>query len=328
MRIAVTGASGFIGGTVVRTAVAAGHRVHAFGRRPASRLAADHFAGAAYRAWDITEGRLTDPPKVDAVVHCAGSVTDFGRLAMMRRVNVGGTACVYETFCGSGADSVGFVHVSTASVYAPWLPTVSAAESAAPPAQLLPDPYGRSKAEAEAYVRAEGRSAIILRPHAVYGPGDTTLLPRLLEAIRPTPRGPRLFAVGDGRQRLSLTSVGNLAQACLLAAAVSRRVPRGMFNVTDAEPVVLDDALRAFLDARGSEAVPLYLPYRTAYPIAAVAEAAAHIRGLLTRSAKPPRLTRYAVRHLALERTLTIDAARETLGYQPVPTSFDGAHNW
>lgn len=324
LRIAVTGASGFIGGAVVRAAVAAGHEVHAFGRRPASALPPGHLAGAVYRSWDITAGRLADPPEVDAVIHCAGSVTDFGRLAAMRRVNVGGTACVYDTFCA--ADRVTFVHVSTASVYAPRVPTINAAESAAPPARLLPDPYGRSKSEAEEYLRAGGRRAIILRPHAVYGPGDTTLLPRLLDAIRPTPRGPRLFAVGDGRQRLSLTHVDNLARACLLAAAVPRH--SRVLNITDAEPVVLDSVLRAFLAARNSEAVPLYLPFRVAYPIAAIAEAAAHVTHLWATAPKPPRLTRYAVRHLALERTLTINAARETLRYQPERTSFEGARNW
>lgn len=328
LRLAVTGASGFIGGAVTRAAVAAGHQVHAFGRRPASALSPGHLDGAAYRSWDITSGHLPDPPEIDAVVHCAGSVTDFGRLSVMRRVNVGGTARVYETFCAE--DAVTFVHVSTASVYAPWFPTINAVESAAPPSRLLPDPYGRSKSEAEEYLRAGGRAAIILRPHAVYGPGDTTLLPRLLDAIRPTPRGPRLFAVGDGRQRLSLTGVDNLAQACLLAASASAEHElRGRtFNITDGESVALDEVLRTFLAARGSKAVPVYVPFRAAYAIASATEAAAHLRQRWVREPKPPRLTRYAVRHLAFDRTLAIDAAREALGYRPAPTSLEGSQNW
>ncbi|WP_194909927.1 NAD-dependent epimerase/dehydratase family protein [Catenulispora rubra] len=339
-RIAVTGASGFIGGAVTRAAVAAGHQVHAFGRRPASALDPTHLADAPYRRWDIAAGVLADPPEVDAVVHCAGSVTDFGRLADLRRTNVDGTAHVYDTFCGHpehpGEGSVIFVHVSTASVYAPRIPTVNATETDAPPAHDLPDAYGRSKSEAEDHLRREGRTATILRPHAVYGPGDTTLLPRLLDAIRPTPLGPRLFATGDGRQRVSLTSVGNLAQACLLAATTPSEhlLSRRTFNITDAEPVTLDDALRAILKARSPKAVPIYLPYRAAYPIAATAEAMARAARLLTslagseKAPKPPRLTRYAVRHLALERTLDISAAREILRYRPEPTSFEGAEDW
>jgi nucleoside-diphosphate-sugar epimerase len=173
-----------------------------------------------------------------------------------------------------------------------------------------------SKALAERLVRTERPDAVILRPHAVYGPGDTTLLPRLLESVR----GRRLLAVGSGRQLLSLTSVGNLVDACLLA--VDRPSVAGVFNVTDAEPFVLDDALRAFLAARGVLAVPLYIPAGVALPLAAVAEAAAR----LTR--RPPRLTRYAVRHLALERTFDVTAARRVLGFEPRATSFEGASAW
>ena len=64
---------------------------------------------------------------------------------------------------------------------------------------------------AEREVGRHRRGAVILRPHAVYGPGDTTLLPRLLHARRLG----RLIAVGDGRNRISLTHVDNLVQAVI-----------------------------------------------------------------------------------------------------------------
>jgi hypothetical protein len=48
----------------------------------------------------------------------------------------------------------------------------------------------------------------------------------------------------------------------------------------------------------------------------------------LARRPRPPRLTRYAISHLAVERTLALGAAREGLGLDPVPTSFDGALAW
>lgn len=311
MRIAVTGASGFVGGAVCRAAVAAGHTVVAFGRRPA--VSSGHVAAAPYVSWDITTGALADPPEADVVVHCAGSVTDWGPRDVMVRVNRDGTRNVLATFPG-----VRFVHVSTASVYDPLVPTVRALESEADvgPRPRHRDAYGFSKALAEYVVHESRPDAVVLRPHAVYGPGDTTLLPRILDGVRRR----SLFAVGTGRQRLSLTSVDNLAAACLLAA--TRDGVSGTFNVTDAEPLTLDEALRAFLAARGVEAVPRYIPRRVALPLAALAEAAAHITG------RPPRLTRYAVRHLALERTFDLTAARTRLGYEPLPTSFAGADRW
>ncbi|GIF95867.1 NAD-dependent epimerase/dehydratase family protein [Catellatospora citrea] len=310
MRIAVTGASGFVGGAVCRALTGAGHDVVGFGRRPTTPPG--HVGAAAYRQWDLTGGPLPDPPPVDAVVHCAGTVTDWGPRREFFAVNVDGTRHALAAW-----PRVRFVHVSTASVYDPRRPTVMATEDQAPAGRYL-NAYGASKAAAERVVLAADRPAIVLRPHAVYGPGDTTLLPRVLAAVR----GGRLPAVGDGRQPISLTSVGNLVQACTLAACGP--VERGVFNVTDACAVRLDDALRAILAERGIAARPVYLPFGAVWPLATAAE------GLyrLFRSASPPRLTRYAISHLAVERTLDITAARRTLGYRPEPTSFAGAAYW
>lgn len=312
MRIAVTGASGFVGGAVCRALAEQGVETLAYGRRP--RVDPAHVGGAVYRSWDITAGPLPDAPEADAVVHCAGSVTDWGPVGEFFRTNLGGTRNVLASF-----PRARFVHVSTASVYDPYRPTVAAREDEAPVGRYL-NGYGASKAAAERAVLAamRERPAIILRPHAVYGPGDTTLLPRVLGAVR----GPFLLAVGDGRQLISLTSIGNLVQACVLAA--TGPVERGAFNVTDAAPVVLDDALRAVLAERGIPARPLYLPFAAVWPLATVVEGLF----LAARRPRPPRLTRYAVSHLAVERTLDITAARDVLGYDPTPTDFTGAADW
>jgi nucleoside-diphosphate-sugar epimerase len=312
--VAVTGASGFVGGAVCRAAAAAGLRVLAYGRRPAVDPA--HVAGAPYRAWDITAGPLDGPEPVDAVVHCAAAVTDWGRAAEVRLTNVAGTANVLASFPAPAR----FVHVSSASVYDPRRPTVRATEDQAPARRYLND-YGRTKAAAEALVAqavAAGREAVVLRPRAVYGPGDPTLLPRLLAAAG---RG-ALLVPGDGTQLASLTSVANLAAACLLAATGPVRA--GVFNVTDAEPVVLVQALRALLAECGLPARVRPVP---AGPVRALAAAAALAWRVAGRPGPPP-LTRYAVANLAVERTLDIGAARAALGYRPAPTSFAGAGRW
>ncbi|GAB2810083.1 NAD(P)-dependent oxidoreductase [Actinocorallia aurea] len=305
----MTGASGFVGGAVCRALVARGARVQAYGRRAAVRP--EHVAGARYRSWDLTRGPLESAPAVDAVVHCGGSVTDWGPVKEFFAVNLDGTRHALGSFPGAR-----FVHVSTASVYDPYLPTVMAAEHQAPVRRYM-NGYGASKAAAERAVLKSGVESVILRPHAVYGPGDTTLLPRVEASVR----GPWLVAVGSGRQRISLTSVGNLVQACVLAC---ERDATGVFNVTDAEPVVLDDALALILAERGIEAERVYLPAGPALRLAAVSEGL----HLLAGARKAPRLTRYALGHLAVERTLDITAARTRLGFQPQPTSFAGAYSW
>ncbi|WP_067456821.1 NAD-dependent epimerase/dehydratase family protein [Actinomadura macra] len=308
MRIAVTGASGFVGGAVCRALTGRGVTTHGFGRR--REVPSGHLGGAEYRPWDLTLGPLRDAPLVEAVVHCAGSVTDWGPAADVFAGNLTGTRNALATFPGAR-----FVHVSTASVYDPFRPSAMVTEDEAPVARYL-NAYGASKAAAERAALAHG--AIVLRPHAVYGPGDTTLLPRVLSAVR----GPILPAVGTGRQLVSLTSISNLVQACVLAA--TGPVDSGVFNVADASPVTVDDAFRAILRERGIRARPVYAPARLAGPLAAAVEGAF----LLAGRPEPPRLTRYAVGHLAVERTLDITAARRILGFTPHETTFAGAATW
>ncbi len=293
MRIAITGATGFVGGAVRRAAEALGWEVHGYGSRD----------------WDIGVGPLADPPEVDAVVHSAAAVTDWGDGDLIRRVTVDGTRHVAQTFPGAR-----MVHISSASVYDPFTPTVDAPESAAPVTRYLTD-YAAAKADAER-VLAGHPDAVVLRPHAVYGPGDPTLLPRVLGAIR----GRDLIIVGDGQALQSLTSIDNLVQATLSACTGKP----GVYNIADAEPVVLQDALRALLDERGLDVRIRHLPLKAAWHTAAVAERLWRLAG----ATRPPRLTRYAISHLAYERTLDITAARKELGYRPTATSFAGAADW
>src|SRR2546426_9225078 len=203
MVIAVTGATGFLGGRVVESLANRGHDVLAFGRRPPAAFR--HAGLAAYARWDITEGRC--PPlgsrAVDAVVHCAGTVTDWGSAAEFEAVNVRGTEAVLASF----PQSARFVHVSTSSVYDHRRPAGAIPETA-PYARRPLNDYVRTKIAAEQAGLRSGRPSLILRPHAIYGPGETKLLPRLLAARRVG----RLPAGGDGGNRLLLTPVDQLGQ--------------------------------------------------------------------------------------------------------------------
>jgi nucleoside-diphosphate-sugar epimerase len=277
VRIAVTGSAGFVGGAVARALRADGHDVHGYTR-------AD---------WDIAVGPIAG--EADAVVHCAALASDRARLADARRANVGGTRNVAASF-----PDARFVHLSTSSVYDQHVPTVNAREADGP-APRHASAYARTKAEAEREVPA---GAVILRPHAVYGPGDTTLLPRILAGVR---HG-RLVLPGGGRALHSLTHIDNLVAAVRLALTGAP----GVYNVSDAAPVVLRDAVVKLLARRGVDAGIRSVPYPLALALAPAL----------------PNLTRYAVGQLGIERTLDISAARDALGYAPTPTDFTGAERW
>ncbi|BCL17517.1 NAD-dependent epimerase/dehydratase family protein [Micromonospora sagamiensis] len=291
MRVAVTGASGFCGSAVARAAEAAGARVRCLGRRPGPV--------GRHVPWDAAH-ETPDLAGVDLVVHLAAAVGDPvpGRAAERgyRAVNVDGTARLIDA-----AGDRPLVWVSSASVYRPG-PAGPVREDHPVDGQLTA--YGRTKAAGERLALAAG--AVVLRPRAVYGPGDPHLLPRLLAARRgrwlPVP-GPDVL--------LSLTAVENLADACLAASAW----PAGAYNVADDRPYSRDAVLRGVLAAIGSPARLAHLPASVATATASVATGVAR----LTR--RPPVLTRYAVDQLARGVVLDIGRARAR-GYRP-RRSFD-----
>ena len=283
MRVAVTGAAGFVGGAVVR-ALAAQHDVIPLTRRE----------------WDITAGPIDG--RADAVVHCAALADDWAPLGAAMVANVVGTRNAVASFPGAR-----FVHISTSSVYDAFTPSVRVTEDTPLPTRFLSS-YSESKAAAEAELPA---GAVVLRPHAVYGPGDRTLLPRVLAGIR----GRRLVLPAGADVRHTLTHIDNLVQAVRLALTG----PPGVYNVGDDTDVLLSAVLREFLVRRGRPDVAIRsIPYAAAFAAATAVE----------KLSRRPRLTRYAVSQLGLERTLDLTRARELLGYEPGPTSLIGAEGW
>ncbi|NYD76953.1 NAD-dependent epimerase/dehydratase family protein [Arthrobacter cupressi] len=298
MRIAVTGAGGFIGGAIAAAAEARGWEVVRFGRRQ----------GPGILSWDLAGLPPARPPAVDAVVHAGALVADWGPARPFHRVNVLGTRAVAETFPGTR-----LVHISSSSVYPWWEDCSDRAEEEVAARHL--GAYGRSKALADVEARRHPDS-LVLRPHAVYGPGDRTLLPRLLSNIR----GGALLSVGRPDVLHQLTHIGNLTAAALAACTSG---VRGPVNVADANPVPLGAVLREVLDATGHDDVAVkYIPRPVAMALAGVSETVALAAG------RPPRLTRYAVSQLGRQRTYRLDRLRGELGVEPISTTLADAGKW
>lgn len=293
LRIAVTGASGFCGGQVARAAAATGASVVCVGRRPGPV--------GEHRFWDAARTE-PDLAGADFVVHCAAAVGDPApgsrAEAGMRAVNVDGTARLLRAAAGRP-----LVWVSSASVYDPRRGRGLVTEDHPRTGQL--NAYGRTKAAGEALALAGG--AVVLRPRAVYGPGDTQLLPRLLSRVR---AGTLLLPGPD--VRLSLTAVENLADACLAAPGWAP----GAYNVADAEPYGRDSAVGAVLRAHGVRARIRHLPLPVARTAARAAEAAARLTG------SEPALSRYAVDQLSHPVVLDLTRARAR-GWTPARTLED-----
>jgi nucleoside-diphosphate-sugar epimerase len=296
--IAVTGASGFVGGHVVDCLVQNGHSVIGYGRR--ARPALPEHPRFDYRRWDITSGPLR--AEADAVVHCAGTVTEWGSDADFDAGNVTGTQNVLDTFRGAEV----FVHISTASVYDLTAQKLGVTEKT-PLATDFITGYSRSKVAAEKLVAAAPGNSVVLRPHIVYGRGDAKILPRLLAMRR---RLGGLVVPGDGQARLSVTHVGNLTQAVL--KAIDRRAGNEVFNIADSMTGTVDELLTSLQLAFGFEPRLWHVPAGAAWR-AAVAVEGLH-RTLI--KGRAPGLTRFLVAQLARDFTLDIHHAVDELGYR------------
>ncbi|MDR6987725.1 nucleoside-diphosphate-sugar epimerase [Paenarthrobacter nitroguajacolicus] len=298
MRIAVTGATGFVGGAVASAAEAQGWEVVRFARR----------RGPGLTYWDMTGLPPARVPRVGAVVHAAAHVADWGDASLFHRANVLGTRAIAEAFAGTR-----LVHISSSSVYPWWEPCVNRAEDEVATRHL--NAYGHSKTLADVEARRHG-NAVALRPHGVYGPGDRTLLPRLISNVR----NGHLLSVGNPQVKHQLTHVDNLARAVL---ASCQSEVRGAVNVGDAGPVELGDVLRQVLDATGLDGVAIrYLPEQAAMALARASETLSRATG------RTPRLTRYAVSQLGRERTYCLERLRRELGIEPISTTVADAGKW
>ncbi|WP_084580596.1 NAD-dependent epimerase/dehydratase family protein [Sphingomonas azotifigens] len=228
--LAITGGTGFVGSRLIALALEAGHQVRALARReqPAREgvtwVRGDLDAIAALA--ELCAG-------ADAVIHVAGVVNAPDREGFARG-NITGTANILAAAKTAGVRR--FVHVSSLASREPQLSA-----------------YGWSKEEADKLVRGSGLDWTIVRPPAIYGPGDL----EMLELFRVAKLGLALLPPGG---RISVIEVGDLGRL-LLALAAADRFP-GEIDPDDGRDGgwTHPDFARAIGRAVGRRVLPLSLP--------------------------------------------------------------------
>jgi nucleoside-diphosphate-sugar epimerase len=313
----VTGGTGFLGGRLVRRLHADGWRVTVIGRNETIGRTLEDLGIRFIRA-DLVDAAAVDAAcrGQEIIFHSGARSSPWGRYADFYNDNVLATQNVV-TACERQKISR-LIHVSTPSIYFDFTDRLNISESQ-PPAKPA-NHYVRTKLLAEAAVdaaAARGLAAITLRPRAIFGPGDTTLFPRLIRAH--DPRGFPL--IGDGDPLMDITFVENVVDALLLAAAAPATALGRKFNVTNGEPWPRSKLIAALFAEIGRPLKIRRVNYHVAKCAAALLE---NISNLFTSARWEPPLTRYTVGILAKSQTLDISAARSVLGYEPRVTIADG----
>lgn len=189
MRLAVTGGTGFIGSHLVDAALAAGHQINALARREQPPREGVTWISGDLASREALEQMVQD---ADAVIHVAGTISGH-TAAAFDEGNVAGTLAMLAAATAGGVQR--FVHVSSLAAREPKLSL-----------------YGASKERAEELVMGSGLDWAIVRPPAVFGPGDR----ETLELFRMAKLGVMLM---PPKGRVSVIHVDDLARLLLALAA-------------------------------------------------------------------------------------------------------------
>jgi nucleoside-diphosphate-sugar epimerase len=311
MKILVTGGTGFLGRHVVWRFSAAGANVIFTGRDQVAANDVQRNAATKTHWLPLSHGtpgaekQLANAAEgADVIVHCAALSTPWGRTEDFQRANIDSTAEVLAACRSAGVRRL--VHVSTPSLYFEFSDRLNIRETATLPAPV--NEYARTKGIAEELVRARpATETVILRPRALFGPWDQTLMPRLLRVMR---RG-ALPLMRGGMIQLDLTYIDNAVDAVVLAA--TKQLPRALatYNVSNGEPQELRSLLDAISRDFGLSLRTRKVPWPIVRMLACTLEAVARLG-----NGKEPLLTQYSVGVLAFSQTLDISALQRDFGYE------------
>jgi nucleoside-diphosphate-sugar epimerase len=303
MKILVTGATSMIGRRAVEELLRRGHTLKVL-QRGATDLPVTVFQG------DIRDASLVRAAidGCDVVVHAAARVGLVGSYEDFYETNVVGTLNVMNGAVEAGCRGV--VYLSSPSVSYSTTPVEG--EVSPPARDDVLGFYSQTKSIAERHVISDSRIATVaLRPHLVWGPGDTQLVGRIVERAQ----AGRLVLVNKGRAVVDSTYVDNVSDA--IAAAVERIGVNDALNgralvVSNGEPRTVAELVKEICTAFGLPFEPKSIGLRAAVIIGSVIEALFKLRP----QSEPP-LTRFTAYQLGISHWFDISETKTLLDWTP-----------
>ena len=300
----VTGATGFTGRALVERLARDGRQVTAFAR-PSSSIKHLVGLGVDCRLLDITDKIqvMEQFPDVDVVFHIAATYrTEHVDKDEFKRVNVDATVNMLEAAKSHGIER--FVHCSTVGVQG---------NIESPPADEVyrfapADHYQQSKMEGELAARsyfAGGLPGVVVRPTAIYGPGDT----RFLKLFRAISSGVFVMS-GNGEALYHMNYIDDLVEGILIASSHQSALGE-VFTIGGERHTSITELVTEVADALGKRPPRFKVPIRPVLGAAAACERICNVVGWA-----PPLYPR-RVEFFQLNRAYSIQKARTLLQYEP-----------
>ena len=315
----VTGGGGFLGRSIVKKLIDRGDFVRILSRKTYPEL--DELGVESIQG-DIRDRDfvLNACQGVDVVFHVASKVEHWGKWQDFFDTNVKGTEHVIDGCKIHGVRRL--VYTSSPSVIFEHEDLCNVDENY-PYAKKFDSYYAATKCKAEQLVIAsngiENLKTVALRPHLIWGPGDTHLIPGIIENAK---KG-RLVRVGRKQNVVDFTYVENAADAHLKACDKLQTNPvvaGQVYFISQDEPVQLWEFVNTLLEKLSIPKVNRRIPTKMAYSLARMYELIYQVLPLQGN----PRLTRFLAGQLTYSHYFNISKAKRDLSYSPQVSTLEG----
>ena len=323
MKVGITGATGFIGGRLLKRLLSDGHEVKCLVRsrqkgKFLERLGAEVYIGDLSNLESLEDF----PQDCEYIYHIAALVSEWGKKYDFYKSNVQATRVLLEASKKRRVKR--FIFMSSSTVV--WnssfwkMHNLENINELYPCPEKYSDSYNESKSHAERLVLSFHRSSeletVVIRPSNVWGAGDMVILPRIVDAAKKS----FLIPMGSGKNIITPCHVDNLVESLILVAKNSNVVGK-IYFINDGQRIEYYNFLKDQLNAVDINWKPKFkIPYKIGYLIALFLEIIYKIIGSKT----PPVLTRFAVAALSGTRTYSISRAKRDFGYETVISYSEG----
>ena len=303
--ILVTGAAGFVGLACVKYFAQKGYKVYGL-HRQMSQSGIISEAGGIPVAGNILNPDNSNLPVTDIIIHAAAHLGKWSNDRQYIDINVTGTQNMIEFAKANNIKK--FIHISTEAVIFNSKHQLNVNES-------IPFPntgfiYAATKQQAETIVNNASHAiqTVILRPRIIWGPGDKTMLPLLIDAVKQN----KFMWINHGTNLINTTHIYNLVHAIELAIHYTKTGET--FFIHDDETLSIKafytQILEQYKIKTPGKSIPRWLAITAAWFIE-------NSWKILNIQSRPP-LTRFGAAVFSTNFTIDINKAKSELGYKPV----------